>query len=181
MKLVFPTLAHKEAANDYIKEHKDNNEEHINGSSSLMQSSDYESWLEKITWNLNNSTEDWVTGEVYFLIENDENYRSDENHRNDEIIGTIAIRHYLNDALMKSGGHIGYGIRPSMRGKGYGIQMLALALERCKELDMKKVLITCREGNIASAKTAMHHGAVYENSIVEEDGKVVQRYWIDLT
>ncbi|GGG12892.1 GNAT family N-acetyltransferase [Paenibacillus aceti] len=30
------------------------------------------------------------------------------------------LRHRLNDKLMRYGGHIGYMVRPSERGKGYG-------------------------------------------------------------
>lgn len=38
----------------------------------------------------------------------------------------------LNDFYLELGGHIGYGIRPSERGKGYGKQQLALALLEAK-------------------------------------------------
>ena len=97
---------------------------------------------------------------------------------NGKIVGTIAIRNYLNDSLMKSGGHIGYGIRPSERRKGYGAKMLALALKKCREFGVEKALVTCDKDNIASAKTAMKNGGILENELVEENGNIVQRYWI---
>ena len=106
-----------------------------------------------------------MTYSIYFAMEND------------KIVGTIAIRHYLNEGLLNIGGHIGYGIRPSERRKGYGAQMLALALEKCRELGIDRALVTCDKDNVASAKTAMRNGGVMENEVVEEDGNIVQRYW----
>ena len=166
MELIFPTIAHKQAAWDYRQEHIGCGETHIHGSSGLMKADDYESWLEKITWNKTAASSDWVTGSIYFAIVGG------------RIIGTIAVRHYLNDSLLKSGGHIGYGIRPSERRKGYGTIMLSLALEKCREFGIEKALVTCDKDNIASAKTAKRNGGVLENEIIEESGNIVQRYWI---
>lgn len=38
------------------------------------------------------------------------------------------IRHYLNENLLKEGGYIGDGIRPSELRKGYAAEMIRLAL-----------------------------------------------------
>jgi predicted acetyltransferase len=84
----------------------------------------------------------------------------------------------LNEDLLNSGGHIGYGIRPSERRKGYGAKMLALALEKCREFHIERALVTCDRDNIASAKTARKNGGVFENECIEGDGNIVRRYWI---
>ena len=168
MELVFPAIEHKQAAWDYRQEHMDCGEAYIHGSSRLQQAEDYESWLESVIRNKTEASPDWVTGSVYFAIENN------------DIVGTIAIRDYLNESLLKSGGHIGYAIRPSKRRNGYATKMLALALEKCRKSSANKVLITCDKGNIASAKTAMKNGGVLENEIVEDNGNIVKRYWITL-
>ena len=52
----------------------------------------------------------------------------------DKIVGLFKIRHYLNDFLRKGAGHIGYGILPEYRGKGYAKKGLVLAIEKCKEI-----------------------------------------------
>ena len=52
----------------------------------------------------------------------------------DKIVGLFKIRHYLNDFLRKGPGHIGYGILPEYRGKGYAKKGLILAIEKCKEI-----------------------------------------------
>lgn len=100
-----------------------------------------------------------------------------------EFIGEIGIRHALNDSLLRYGGHIGYGIRYSCWGKGYGTKMLSLALKKAKQLGLNKVLITCDNDNYASAKVIENNNGKLEN-IVENliDGKIIQtrRYWIEL-
>ena len=92
-------------------------------------------------------------------------------------VGAVNIRHYLNDKLLFSGGHIGDGIRPSERGKGLGTKMIALALDECRKLGIRDVLMCCDKGNIASARTIEKNGGVLENE-VSEDGVPVLRYWI---
>ena len=94
-------------------------------------------------------------------------------------MGAVNIRHYLNDTLLKAGGHIGYGIRPSERRKGYATAMIALALDECRKLGINKVLICCNKENIGSAKSIINNGGILENEI-EEDGHIIQRYWIQL-
>ena len=98
----------------------------------------------------------------------------------DIFVGAVNIRHCLNEKLLRSGGHIGDGIRPSERGKGFGTRMMALALEECRKLGLKKVLVVCDKDNVASAKTIIRNGGVLENEELDE-GEVIQRYWIDLS
>ena len=95
-------------------------------------------------------------------------------------VGAVNIRHYLNDYLMRCGGHIGDGIRPSMRGKGLGAKMLALALDECRKMGLERVLMVCDVENHASARTIQKNGGILENRTVEK-GCEIERYWIDLT
>ena len=111
----------------------------------------------------------FVPDSVYFCLDIDRNI----------FVGAVNIRHYLNESLYKSGGHIGDGIRPSERKKGYATAMIGLALEKCKELGINKVLMTCDKTNIGSAKSIINNGGVLESEF-EEDGVVEQRYWITL-
>ena len=98
----------------------------------------------------------------------------------DKMIGAVNIRHYLNDFLLKEGGHIGDGIRPSERRKGYATLMIKLALEECKKLGIDRVLMVCDKDNIGSAKSIMNNGGVLENEFINSEGKTEQRYWIQL-
>ena len=111
-----------------------------------------------------------VNQTTYILVDN-----------NNHIYGGTIIRHELNDNLLRHGGNIGYLIRPSERGKGYAKLILKLSLEKCKELHISKVLVTCREENPASRKVIEDNGGIYENSLyIEENDKTYRRYWIDI-
>lgn len=95
------------------------------------------------------------------------------------VIGAVNIRHRLNDFLRDRGGHIGYGVRPSDRRKGYATEMLHLALEIARGMGIDRALLVCGKDNIASAKTIIRNGGVLDSEGSDE-GKVFQRYWINL-
>lgn len=98
---------------------------------------------------------------------------------NGEFVGWTKIRHALNEKLLIEGGHIGYAIRPSRRKDGFGTKILELALKEAKILGLKKVLLTCDDDNLASARIIEKNGGVLENKI-EHDGKLKRRYWIEI-
>jgi predicted acetyltransferase len=98
-----------------------------------------------------------------------------------EFIGEASIRHELNAWLSREGGHVGYGIRPSRQRQGYGRLILALALEECRRLGIGRVLVTCQEDNLASARIIEANGGVLENVIHHPSGHGrLRRYWISL-
>lgn len=109
-----------------------------------------------------------VPESTYFCLDLDRNI----------FVGAVTIRHYLTERLLNSG-LIGDGIRPSERRKGYGSQMIGLALFEAKNLGINKVLMCCDKKNIASAKSIMNNGGILENE-VEVNGMIKQRYWIDI-
>ncbi len=96
-----------------------------------------------------------------------------------KVLGAIEIRHQLNDYLAFRGGHIGYGIRPSERNKGYASAMLSMSLEYCKTIKLTNVLITCSKNNIGSIKTIIRNGGILDSEDIDS-GEVFQRYWIDI-
>lgn len=100
-------------------------------------------------------------------------------NNNNKLIGAIDIRHKLTESLAFRGGHIGYGIRPSERKKGYATIMLSLALKECKKMGLPKVLITCSKSNIGSSKTIINNGGILDSEDTN-DGEIFQRYWITL-
>jgi len=88
-------------------------------------------------------------------------------------VGFLALRRSLNAALLETGGHIGYSIRPSRRGEGLAGRALADALVEASAIGLERVLITCDVENIASARTIERNGGRYEDS---RSGK--RRYWV---
>ena len=153
---------------DFANEWAGNNEEIIPYAARLLDKS-YDEWvhmLERIE-NPETCPDNLVDASTYFLIDGG------------RMIGALNLRHRLNEYLLTYGGHIGYGIRPSERDKGYATKMLAMALLIAKSRNMDKVLITCSKKNIASAKTILHNGGILENEVIENK-RIVQRYWIEL-
>jgi predicted acetyltransferase len=100
----------------------------------------------------------------------------------EEFIGETHVRHQLNDYLINEGGHVGYGIRPRRQGQGYGKLILALALHECRRLGLSRVLLTCLQDNVASARIIEVNGGELENVIADPAGRrPLRRYWIWLT
>lgn len=170
LKLILPTEKYKDEIMKYRKEFIDNNES-MDGTSGLRNAKSFEKWNNNIFDNMNEETvkEGFVPANTYIAISTDD----------ERLIGMIDIRHRLNGYLLNYGGHIGYSVRKLERQKGYATEMLELALEKCKNLGIKKVLITCDKDNIASAKTIIKNGGRLENE-VQEENIMVQRYWINL-
>ena len=168
--LVKPDLSY---ADEIIKYKEESLKESpiINGSAGLDRLSSIEDWLEELNKRSCEDTvpEGLVPSSTYLGIREKDNY----------IVGMIDIRHYLNKYLTQVGGNIGYSVRKTERNKGYAKQMLKLALEKCKELKMKKILITCDEDNIASEKVILSANAKFED-IRNVDGENKKRFWIDL-
>lgn len=97
------------------------------------------------------------------------------------LVGGFNLRHNLKGNLINHGGHIGYLIRPSERGKGYGSKLLKYALIEARKLEIDRVLVTCRCDNIGSERVILNNNGVYENDYYdEENGKTYKRYWIEL-
>jgi len=101
---------------------------------------------------------------------------------NRRLLGLIQIRTELKGYLVEYGGHIGYCVRPTERRNGYAKIMLTKALEVCKEIGLNKVLITCLENNLASAKTIEACGGEFEKTVYDNlNYKAnMKRYWIKL-
>lgn len=128
---------------------------------------DFDYYLEHL--EVKKAVDNLVPDSTYFCLDTDR----------DIFVGAVNIRHFLGPNNCHTGGHIGDGIRPSERRKGYATAMIGLALEKCRELGMNKVLMTCDKDNIGSAKSIINNGGVFEREIIE-DGEVEQRYWITL-
>lgn len=172
LSLVIPSIKYKDKAIEYIKEHYQYNS-HINGCGGLDRYIDnYDEWLKKIyDETIIEPTEKLVPAETYFLIR----------HSDDKIIGMTNIRLCLNDNLEKCGGHIGYGIRPTERRKGYNKINLYLGLLVCKKHEIKIAKLDCDEDNLGSKKTMEALGGIQVRRSYDEGHKCyVLRYEIDV-
>lgn len=173
IKLVKPTKEHKNQLIEYKMEHFNNGEKIIHACSRWDKMDNYEEWLKLLKDCSNKETvsKDWTVSTEFLGIREKDN----------RIVGMISIRHELtNDFLKNYAGHIGYGVRPTERRKGYVTQMLNQALKYCKdELKLDKVMISCDKKNEGSRKTILNAGGILEKEYTKDDEEV-QIYWINL-
>jgi predicted acetyltransferase len=108
---------------------------------------------------------------LFWFVENDS-----------EFLGSLHLRHELaNDYARVFAGHVRYGIRPIRRNQGLGTEMLRLAIPRARAIGHQRILVVCREGNMASRRLIEKCGGVLENIVEDPFGEgPKRRYWITL-
>lgn len=110
-----------------------------------------------------------VPSTTYFAIRESDN----------RLVGVIDLRHHINHPILGSwGGHCGYSVRPSERGKGYATEMLRLNVLNAGKMGIEKMLVVCDEDNVASERTILANNGQLEN-IIEVEGCRMKRFWIN--
>lgn len=131
-----------------------------------FDTADFDNFIGQIEKLENNPDDHFVPSSTYCLM-NEEG----------KFVAMSNLRHYLNERLKQMGGHIGYGTRADMRGKGYATKILELTLVEAKKLGIEEVFVTCYVGNIASNKTIQKNGGVLAGTI-DWEGRMTNQYWI---
>ena len=165
MELRRPTLADKETVLDMMAEFEANQSAHDGGFWDA-ENFVYEEWLES---NQNhemgiNLPEGWVPDIQLVAFS-----------RDGQAVGFLNLRLRLSDYLLEVGGHIGYSIRPSERGKGYAKESLRQGLQIAKKKNIKRALVTCSTENPASRAVILANGGE-----LEDVRNGTERYWIDV-
>ena len=165
MELRRPTIVDREAVLDMMVEFEQTQSAHDGGFWDTENFS-YEDWLES---NQNqemgiNLPEGWVPAIQLVAF-----------FGKGQALGFLNLRLRLNNFLLEKGGHIGYSIRPSERGKGYAKETLRQGLQIAKEKNIKRTLVTCSVNNPASRAVILANGGLLEDV---RDG--VERYWIEV-
>ncbi len=158
--LEVPGINRKEEAFDYIREFQEYGSR-INGVGGLNHfPTDYEGWLcltaERAVMEPN---EERVPAREFFLVRENDN----------RIVGMINIRIALNETLRKHGGHIGYSIRPTERGKGYNRVNLYLGLKVCNQYGIETVMMDADLDNPASWRTMEALGGVRVRGFFDDE------------
>ena len=167
--LVRPSREMKAEIWAYRQEFFDYGEARINGSCGLAFFDDFEEWLAVATSIVKEKlSREGVHASTFFL----------KRETDDKLLGSIQIRHTLTPALQLHGGHIGYAIRPTERGKGYGKRQLMLALAQAWNLGLPRVMISCDKENTPFSRTIRSCGGVLEKETLFQD-KIQQVFWIE--
>ena len=98
-----------------------------------------------------------------------------------QIVGRASIRHHLNEYFAFHGGHIGYGVRPAFRRRGHASEILRQSLVIVRSYGVEQVLVTCDDGNAASAGVIERCGGKLERVVPgheSDNGTPFRRYWI---
>ncbi len=149
----------------------------INGAGSLAKIYDGLSFEEALDRCMKMTNEEFARSinrcpsKTFLLIRKNDN----------KIIGSINIRWNLSLEMLEFGGHIGYGIRPTERKKGYNKINLYLGMIEAKKVGLDKVMLDCDVNNIASDKTLKALGGrLTRTEIDPNDGILTNVYWFDV-
>ena len=177
IRLISPEMSYAEdiwAFRSEILENDAENEDQFAGCMSLDNSNSAEEWIRICDLRKDKATcsevGTVVPSNTYLAIRQSDN----------RIVGIIDLRHHINHPILGTwGGHCGYSVRPSERGKGYAKEMLRQNIQNAKVLGIDKMLVTCDSDNYASEKTILANGGVFEKYI-DVDGTQMKRYWISV-
>lgn len=97
------------------------------------------------------------------------------------VVAVSRLRYRLTAELEHEGGHIGYDVRPTERRRGYATRLLRLMLTRALERGLTRVLVTCDDDNVPSARVIEANGGCLDGRVKSlRTGVDVRRYWIDV-
>lgn len=167
-KLLSPAPDHKDSYRSLVKEFADRGEKPI-PFTLAMPNENFEAFLADLAAASTGVgiPAGFVANSTFFLVEGG------------EVAGVSNLRHALTEKLRREGGHIGYGIRPSARGRGLGTRILKLTLVEAARRGIESALLTCSKDNPASSAVIRANGGVLESEeFVAERGEVIQRWWI---
>ena len=171
-----PSVERKDDIIDYLDEFVKYKSD-INGTGSLdkiYEGYTFEQALERCLSMENREYAESVgrcQGKTFLLIRESDN----------KIVGTINIRWNLNEEMLRFGGHIGYGIRPTQRRKGYNKINLYLGLIEAKKIGLEQVMLDCNVNNLGSDRTIKALGGKLERTEINpSDGILTNVYWIDV-
>mgnify|MGYP000086036086 CR=1 FL=1 len=159
IKLVVLKLEYKIQFDDYMAELQSFSEKIYPKSIRTLVDMEYTAAIKQLNFDCNMST--------LFALDIERNI----------FVGAVNIRYQLDSLLEHYVGHIGYGVRPSERQKGFCNEILRLAIEICRQNGLYNILMVCDKENIASAKCIIHNGGVFESEVIYK-GIVEQRFWI---
>ena len=168
LSLIKPTVEYEKSYRSYVQE--------LGGAERYPFTLDFEfDDFSALVTRLNNCSlgidlpEDHVPHTTFWLVENG------------EIVGVSSLRHRMTDRLKRLGGHIGFGVRPSARGRGVAKELLGRTLREAGQLGISEVLVICLKDNIASSRVIRANGGRLESEYsVPEYAGLLQRYVIPI-
>ena len=169
--LEFPTYAREKDAKAYINELMSSNSK-FNGCDDLEKFEDYREWVDRVVdWNKGvNLPDGYAQAITYFVVRVKDN----------KLIGMVNIRYGVTEENVKRGvGHIGSGVRPTERSKGYGTEILRICLEECKRYNLPEIHLNVNNENIGAIRTIEKNKGRLNKKIVMDNGEILLNYIIE--
>ncbi|QAA33781.1 GNAT family N-acetyltransferase [Clostridium manihotivorum] len=166
--LAEPSKAYEESFKEYALAYKEANETYYfeKYGKALDNFDEYINNQIKLSKGIN-IPEGYVTTSTFWLI------------CNQAVVGVVRVRH----EELESAGHIGYDIAPCYRKKGYGTEILKLAIEKAKLIGIAEPIVTCNTNNEASRKIIEKNNGKFLGQIFDEEEneylfkfKILSRY-----
>lgn len=167
--LVKPSMLYKDSYLDMVSDYRQAGERYYHQRSATF---DFESFLGELEANrLGQDLEPgYVPMSTFWLVLDEQT-----------VVGESRLRHTLNPALAIVGGHIGYAVRPSMRGRGYATELLRCTLLEAHRIGLTRVMLTCDQDNAASRRVIEKNGGVLTSEAISpSSGKPIYQFWIEL-
>ena len=171
-----PSMERKNEIIDYINEYEKYGSL-INGTGSLDRILEGDTFEEALDRCLNMENPEFAKkvdrcpGKTFLLIRENDN----------KIVGSINVRWDLNEEMLRFGGHIGYGVRPTERRKGYNKINFYLGLIEAKKIGLDKVMLDCDVNNLGSDNTLKAFDGKLERSEIDpSDGTLTNVYWFNV-
>lgn len=167
-----PDVSMRQVIEAYRHEYLVNGENVIYGGAWMERVASFQDWLQLVRANADERMVDpqWVRSDTMCVFRKHDR----------RLVGMVDIHQRLNDFLRTAGGHISYGVRPSMRNRGYGTQILDMALAYCADIGIECVMLNCARDNIAALRTIEKNQAQYDGEFVDPAGHVMCRYLVPM-
>ena len=171
-----PSIERKNEIIEYLEEFVKYGSD-INGSGSLDKIYEGYTFEEALDRCLKMEDEEYAKsvgrcpGKTFLLIREDDN----------KVVGSINLRWNLPESMLKFGGHIGYGVRPTERRKGYNKINLYMVLKEAQKIGLDKVMLDCSVDNLGSDSTIKALGGILERCEIDpSDNTKTNVYWINV-
>jgi predicted acetyltransferase len=92
-----------------------------------------------------------------------------------ELLGVLNFRHHLAGTLDRYGGHIGYAVRPSARGRGIAKALLRYGMAAAAERGIASLVLTTGADNLPSQGVILACGGVLDGSY-DWEGRPTRRF-----
>lgn len=169
IKLVKPSMEHREKYAEMIREWKDYGGPYV----PCIIDYDCSNPIERLDYNaVLKVVDDYSNGKIFdydidYFESSDFYFLFDE----EELIGMGEIRHNLKPLGLQTIGHIACGIRPFKRKQGYALQSIKCMIEKLKEDQIEEIVICHYAENKITPKILEKLNFQFRNSVISKISK----------